>query len=272
MIENYDEIIKYIAWLSPIMLALVIYLKTGSTHIIFMRLWQMFSPQEYKDETLRSYHEKCMDIYNFRFSNIIKVERIDEIQKIIEWIEEYNLPPKRIAQAGYLITPNGNEILKKQSKWWLIYFSSLIIGSYFSIYLTSILITKDAALLRVIKTDTHYWVTNDKIERIWSNESFEFIGCSKNKTVVSSKSISTEDIDVFCKYNDTKNKEQLLNSTINSQRKTGFFLILIQAFALLFSIKRIRSLHAADYILRKIKESQSSGPDVTQISTSTNPS
>jgi len=252
MIENYDFIMKCLVWAFPIVLALLIYFKTGSSHIIFIRLWQFFSPQEFKDEKLKKYHEKCMDIYSFRFSNNIKVERLSEVRKLIEWVNKYNLPPKYVAQAGYLIKPNEDVLLKKPSNWWLLVYSLFILALYASAYPSSLLVTKDAALLRVIETNTHYWVTKSKIERLSNNDQFELNKCSDARTDALNTKISIEDINTFCKYYKSNDYNTSISSTIKSQKSIGFILIGLEAIFVLFFIKRIRSLYAVKCILENI--------------------
>lgn len=215
--------------------AILFYLRTGNMFIIMNKIWMFFVNKDASsNETIKKFNQEMLEITNFRFLYGIRVSNRDEICKIenfkdkfqlsieeLLWLRKYfNLTQMRFRTKPGRITKISNAISFVLSIS-ILFFASLI-GLSNGVY-----IRMNESTNYYILTETNVAeITLKNVYSIATNNTFKF-----NKICNAENKSNTNDLSLICEFtrNPTEYKSYL-KENIKSQRLIGgmfFFISLI---------------------------------------------
>lgn len=209
--------------LLSIALAIVVWMRTRSTHMLMSRLWVLFNGKsDCKDDQVKKLLDSQSALMQFRFLTGIHVRTLQHISRLNLWANTNNEDIGDIAACGQyfdLDEPKLKEDDKLPS-----FFSQVFLG-IFVVALSVTLICflggaiTDRALLQLRSSGTFFTLNNEYAKPFSSSSGFKLNKCSDDHKMISSSSgFSVPEVDVICKVFLNNEVNEYVNSTVRFQR------------------------------------------------------
>jgi Family of unknown function (DUF6216) len=93
------------------------WLRAGSIQSVLERLWLLIAGgAEVHDPALKSFFQDNRDLERFRFVYRLKVERLDEVRKLVAWMEQHRVGMSRLQKMRHWVNANSDEIVMPPPK------------------------------------------------------------------------------------------------------------------------------------------------------------
>jgi hypothetical protein len=238
MIENYDFILKIIISMIPFLIAVLLYFRTGSLHMIFHRIWRLFfGSQLEKDDIVEKYNDERIKISKFRFMHNLPVNRHSDIIKVIDWIQKHDIPPNDAPHLKQWIQINNEITLIKPSTKHISSYLFILLFLFLTLFLANIFIMTNDMLIKVIRSDNFYLINYQNYSNVTKDKIINFSQCDKNLT----NNLKTMDFDVLCNLSKLPDFKTMIQKNIKLQKYFGFIILIFSFSFIIWCYLKIHS-------------------------------
>uniref|UniRef100_UPI0011C06989 DUF6216 family protein n=2 Tax=Cupriavidus taiwanensis TaxID=164546 RepID=UPI0011C06989 len=211
------------AVLSAITLALLVWLRTKSTHSIMNRLWSLFDRKSKpSDEVVESLLKAQSSLMQFRFTTGLPVRTLAHVHRLDRWLREneetvdtvkgcgsYFDLDKPALKAPEELPKNGKQVLLMSlSMLFVVATALLILGAM-----------QSSAILKTKKSEVWFLLSNRSATLLWSDVSFGEADCSGDqKRIERSTKFEPAEISAVCEQLKLDVASAFVRETVQTQR------------------------------------------------------
>ncbi|PVY76126.1 hypothetical protein C7414_110124 [Cupriavidus alkaliphilus] len=227
------------AVLGAVTLALLIWLRTRSTHSLMNRLWSAFDRKsDTSDQTVERLLKAQSALMRFRFTTGLPVRTLAHVHRLERWLiaNEENVDAVKACGSYFdLETP----ALKDDRNLPGTITQGLLALVSISLLVASVLLVvgavQSSAILQTKKTEVLFFLSNKTASMFWSDFSFDSTACNADRSNIQIKSgFQKNEVDAVCDLLKNSAPTTYLQDTVRSQRIVfSYFAIFLGIYALM---------------------------------------
>lgn len=202
---------------------LLIYLGTGSFHLISVRLWQLvLGKREIKDGPIGKFLDDQDALMHLRLSTRIKrIECNAQAHRLIRWTECHQVSMDRVAACGSHFDID-QLALRDKLPGWRVRFGLLLLSAlcFFAAVAAAVLLLVAPPLIKVVKSGAWYAVTEQQASRFEPGEKTPRLrskDCSSPRAAAAATQYALDDVIVICDAMNSPEGHELLEGGKTSQ-------------------------------------------------------
>lgn len=213
-----------IAFAGPLLLGIAIvffWWRSGSIYSLLERVWRLVAGKtEVSDETLKKFILETRDVEKFRFIYGLKVERMTELHKLLEWLNANSIGISKAQMAKRWINTKTRELIPVPKYYLHIRALGLALCGVVLIPL-EMSVTSSEALLQMKGSKTWFLADTTSIKGFYEDWVIESAQCSKEIVFNSVGGLTNAEVHFLCDAFKDGTLKQSVSATVRQQRILG---------------------------------------------------
>lgn len=248
-----------IAYSGPLLLVIGIlffWWRSGSIYSLLERIWRLVAGKtEVSDEKLKKFILETRDVEKFRFMYGLKVERMAELHKLLEWLNVNSIGISKAQMAKRWINAKSR-VLIPVPKYYL--FNRALGLALCGVVLMTLVIsvTSSEALLQMKGSRTWFLADAASIKGFYEDWVIEPAQCPKEIVSENVGGLTNAEVHLLCDAFKDGTLKQLVSDTVRQQRILGLMYGLLVLIGAAIWLRQIFSATAAIEISKELAGAQ----------------
>jgi hypothetical protein len=239
----------------PLLLVIAIaffWWRSGSIYSLLERVWRLVAGKaEVSDEKLKKFILETRDVEKFRFMFGLKVERMAELHKLLEWLNANSIGISKAQMAKRWINAKTRELIPVP-KYYLPIRALGLVLCVVALMLLVISVTSSDALLQMKGSKTWFLADATSIKGFYEDWVIEPAQCPKEIVSKSVGGLTNAEVHLLCEAFKDGTFKQLVSDTVRQQRILGLMYGLLVLIGGAIWLRQIFSATAAIEISKEL--------------------
>ena len=225
---------------------------SGSIYSLLERVWRLVAGKaEVSDERLRKFILETRDVEKFRFMYGLRVERMAELHKLLEWLNANSIGISKAQMAKQWINTKSRELIPVPKYYPLIRALGVVLCGVALIPLV-ISVTSSEALLQMKGSKTRFLADATSVKGFFEDWVIEPAQCPKEIDSKNVGGLTNAEVHLLCDAFKDGTLRQLVSDTVRQQRVLGLMYGLLVLIGGAIWLRQIFSAAAAIEISKEL--------------------
>lgn len=248
-----------IAFAGPLLLGIAImffWWRSGSIYSLLERVWRLVAGKaEVSDERLKKFILETRDVEKFRFMYGLRVERMAELHRLLEWLNANSIGISKAQMAKRWINTKSREFIPVPKYYLLIRSMWVVLCGVVLIPLV-MSVTSSEALLQMKGSKTWFLADATSIKGFYEDWVIESAQCPKEFLSKDVGGLTNAEVHLLCDALKDGSLKQLVSNTVRQQRILGLMYGLLVLIGGAIWLRQIFSAAAAREIAKELAGTQ----------------